>query len=589
MKTRGLLSGLLILLLLLTTCGPQPSPSPTTEVPAGSPAPAVAASAGPAAPTVEASAGPPAPTSVEPSSAGQAGLPLPTERGTLFSASGLCTACHMQMVDQTGVDVSTDIFWRASMMANSGRDPYWQASVRGEVLSNPDYRAVIEDKCATCHLPMARFTTAATGGQGQMLDDGFLAVEHPYHALALDGVSCTLCHQIREDGFSQRSSYSGGFVIDTALPSGRREVFGPYQVPPGLARSMQASSGFGPLQGPHMEQSELCATCHTLYTPYLDAAGQIAGEFPEQMPYLEWLASGYADSISCQDCHMPLAQGGVQLSITGGPRRTPFYQHVFVGGNAYMLEVLESFGQDLAVTASAEHFQDKRARTVEQLQQRTAAIVIEEAGLDGTTLTADLVVANRTGHKLPTGFPARRLWIHVTVQDANGQLLFESGAVNPDGFIAGNDNDTDPGAYEPHYLIVEDPSQVQIYEAIMGDTEGAVTTILLKGAGYLKDNRLLPMGFDKSAAQADIAVYGAAAKDRDFAGSSDRVRYVVDLDSGLGPFTISAELLYQSIGYRWADNLRRYDAPEPIRFVGYYEQVSNHPVVVASTTREFGE
>jgi hypothetical protein len=97
------------------------------------------------------------------------------------------------------------------------------------------------------------------------------------------------------------------------------------------------------------------------------------------------------------------------------------------------------------------------------------------------------------------------------------------------------------------------------------------------------------MGFDKSAAQADIAVYGAAAKDRDFAGSSDRVRYVVDLDSGLGPFTISAELLYQSIGYRWADNLRRYDAPEPIRFVGYYEQVSNHPVVVASTTREFGE
>ena len=578
MKTSGLFCGLLVLLLLLATCGPQPGPSPTMEEPAGPPAA-----------TVGASAVPPTPTTSAPSSVGQAGLPLPTERGTLFSASGLCTSCHTQMVDQAGTDVSTDTFWRASMMANSGRDPYWQASVRAEVLSHPDYRAVIEDKCATCHLPMARFTTAAKGGQGQMLDDGFLAVENPHHALALDGVSCTLCHQIREDGFSEPSSYSGGFVIDTALPSGRREVFGPYRVPPGLARSMQASSGFVPLQGPHMEQSELCATCHTLYTPYLDAAGQVAGEFPEQTPYLEWLASGYSASISCQDCHMPLAQGGVQLSITGGPRRTPFYQHAFVGGNAYMLEVLESFGQDLAVTASAEHFQDKRGRTVEQLQQRTAAIVMEEAGLNGTELTADLVVANRTGHKLPTGFPARRLWIHVIVQDANGQVLFESGASNPDGSITGNDNDADPGAYEPHYLIVESPDQVQIYEAIMGDTEGTVTTILLKGAGYLKDNRLLPMGFDKGAAQADIAVYGAAAQDRDFVGSSDRVRYVVNLGGGQGPFTMSAELLYQSIGYRWADNLRRYDAPEPIRFVGYYEQVSNRAVVIASATREFGE
>jgi hypothetical protein len=34
------------------------------------------------------------------------------------------------------------------------------------------------------------------------------------------------------------------------------------------------------------------------------------------------------------------------------------------------------------------------------------------------------------------------------------------------------------------------------------------------------------------------------------------------------------ELLYQPIGFRWADNLRGYDAPEPVRFVNYYRSMS---------------
>ena len=44
---------------------------------------------------------------------------------------------------------------------------------------------------------------------------------------------------------------------------------------------------------------------------------------------------------------------------------------------------------------------------------------------------------------------------------------------------------------------------------------------------YLKDNRLLPRGFDKGTAAAEIAVVGAAADDDDFVGGGDRVRYRV--------------------------------------------------------------
>ena len=204
-------------------------------------------------------------------------------------------------------------------------------------------------------------------------------------------------------------------------------------------------------------------------------------------------------------------------------------------------------------------------------------------------MTADVSVRSEVGHKFPTGFPSRRVWIHLTVKDAEGQVVFESGIVNPDGSIEGNDNDADPAAYEPHYTIIDNPDQVQIYEPIIRDTEGAVTTVLLRGAGYLKDNRLLPAGFDKVSAHEDIAVHGAALEDEDFTGGGDRLQYAIDVGDSQGPFEVMVELLYQPIGYRWADNVRLYDAPEPARFIEYYEQVPNLPVVIDSATAEVGE
>jgi hypothetical protein len=533
---------------------------------------------------------PPSPTleeSIPP--AAYSGLPLPTQREELFSASGACAVCHTNMIDESGADVSIDTAWRSTMMANAARDPYWQASVRAEVLDNPDYQAVIEDKCATCHMPMARFTAVAFDGEGKVLGDGFLDPENERHALAMDGVSCTLCHQISEAGFGQPSSFSGGFVIDTDLPAGERPIFGPYPVSEAQAAMMQSASGYPPVQSQHITQAELCATCHTLYTPYVDATGQIAGEFPEQTPYLEWADSDYRDTHACQDCHMPMAQGAVGISITGDPPRSPFAQHVFVGGNVYMLEILRTFGEERLVTASSEQFQAKKERTVDQIQNHTANLAVEEAELSGSQLMATVAVQSLAGHKFPTGFPARRAWLHFTVQNADGEVVFESGAVNPDGSIVGNENDTDPTQYEPHYGVIASSDQVQIYESIMRDSEGGVTTALLRGAGYLKDNRLLPSGFDKETAFEDIAVHGQALEDADFLGGGDRVSYAIELGDAEGPFTVTVELLYQSVGYRWAENLRRHEAPETDRFLDYYEAIPNVPVVVAKATVEVGD
>ncbi len=132
------------------------------------------------------------------------------------------------------------------------------------------------------------------------------------------------------------------------------------------------------------------------------------------------------------------------------------------------------------------------------------------------------------------------------------------------------------------------PSTRPAHKRITGHEGCDVTTTLLRGATYVKNNRLLPSGFDKAAADEDIAVHGGAVEDEDFLGGGDSIQYKIDVGDAQGPFTITVELLYQSIGYRWAQNLRQHEAAETTRFLEYYETVPNLPVVIASGTVEVG-
>jgi hypothetical protein len=49
-----------------------------------------------------------------------------------------------------------------------------------------------------------------------------------------------------------------------------------------------------------------------------------------------------------------------------------------------------------------------------------------------------------------------------------------------------------------------------------------------------------------------------------------------------GPYTLTVELLYQAVSYRWIENLRGVPGDEVDRFLGYVGSVPNDPVVVAS-------
>jgi hypothetical protein len=506
-----------------------------------------------------------------------------------FVTGHSCFACHNSLTTAAGEDASIGFDWRASIMANSSRDPYWQASVRREVLEHPEAQATIEDECATCHMPMARFEARTSGSRGAVF--AHLPQQRgtePLDSLAADGVSCTLCHQIQPNRLGDSSSFDGGFVIDSSRfdPSRdapKRPVFGPFEVDRGHTTIMHSATGFVPTEGAQIRQSELCATCHTLYTPTLGPAGEPIGRLPEQVPFLEWRHSAYRDEQSCQDCHMPAvgdAHDSVPITAVLGRPRPGVRRHVFVGGNFFVLGMLNRYRPELAVEALPQELNALAGRTREFLSQQAARVAVEPQEVAGGRLLTDVVVINRNGHKLPTAFPSRRAWLQVTVRDRAGAVVFESGAITPAGRIVGNDNDDDRTKYEPHYREITRPDQVEIYESILVDPKGAVTTGLLSGVRYIKDNRLLPRGFDKATADSDIAVVGDAASDPAFAAGTDRMRYRIDVSRAEGPFRVEAELWYQPIGFRWAHNLTLQRAPETDRFVAYYDSMAAASAIV---------
>ena len=509
--------------------------------------------------------------------------------GTHFQTSDRCVACHNGLTTPAGEDISIGINWRTSMMGNAGRDPYWMAGVRRETTDHAAVSKAIEDECTICHMPMMRYEARLAGGEGEVFSHVPPNPDKRADQFSDDGVSCSVCHQITEQGLGTRASFVGGFKIDETSQPGQRHEYGQFDIKKGYTTIMRSSVSFEPKENKKVIQSsELCATCHTLITSALDAQGKVIGELPEQVPYQEWLHSDYKETRSCQDCHMPRVKEDVPITSVFGEPRSGFSRHTFVGGNFFMQRILNRYRNDLGIPAQPNEMDAAVNRTIAHLQSEAAGVAIRNMNVANDRVSAEIEVTNRGGHKLPTAYPSRRVWLHVTLRDRNGSVVFDSGGFQPDGSIAGNDNDADSACFEPHYREITNPDQVQIYESVMADGNGRVTTGLLTALRFVKDNRLLPKGFDKRTATPDIAVHGEAETDADFDSGGDTVRYSMAAAGTQGPFRLEAELWYQPIAYRWAMNLNRYDATEPKRFVSYYGSLASTSGVIlahASATR----
>ncbi len=463
------------------------------------------------------------------------------------------------------------------MMANSAIDPFWQAKVQAEIASNPQLQSVIEDKCTSCHAPMGN-TQAAYDGQSD-----FTIAQMLENPLSMDGVSCAACHQIQDQNLGESESFSGHFSIGDD-----RIIYGPFNSP--ITGPMVDMVNYTPQMSAHVSSSEMCATCHTLFTPYVNDEGEVVGEAPEQVPYLEWLNSDYPElGIECQTCHMPPIEENI--SISNRPPwlnpRNPLHAHEFVGGNVFMLKMLRDFGSELNVMATEAHFDSTIDRSMRLLETKSVRLnMTPEFNIMGDSLNIQVVVENISGHKFPTAYPSRRAWLELTVADQFGDIVFHSGAWDDTGEILG----LDPG-YEPHHQNINSNEQVQIYQNIPLDVYGDKTYTLLRIAGYLKDNRIPPIGYRDDGNAADSTrIEGLASTDPDFnrdgieeGTGSDIVHYKVGGLIPGGTYQVRATMNYQTLAPRFVQDLFVYDLPEVNEFQSYYEQMDLSPIPISTT------
>ena len=135
--------------------------------------------------------------------AGRAGQPARPRAATrtpciddlsLFTHSENCVACHNNLVTPAGEDVSIGATWRSTMMANSARDPYWQAGVRRETIDHPSTPADDPGRVRRVpHADGARGSRAPPGGKGEVFAHLPIAGadDRRLQRLAADSISCT--------------------------------------------------------------------------------------------------------------------------------------------------------------------------------------------------------------------------------------------------------------------------------------------------------------------------------------------------------------------------------------------------------------
>ncbi len=163
-------------------------------------------------------------------------------------------------------------------MANSSRDPYWQAAVRREAIDHPSAAAEIEDEC--CDLPHADGADAGEGGRpaGRDLRAPADRRRDARRTTASPPTACPARCATRLDRAPRDAARASPAASSSSRADRCRRA---PDVRP--VRDRCGPDGAHALGDRHdadrgartSAQSELCATCHTLYTQALGPQGEV--------------------------------------------------------------------------------------------------------------------------------------------------------------------------------------------------------------------------------------------------------------------------------------------------------------------------
>jgi len=73
-----------------------------------------------------------------------------------------------------------------------------------------------------------------------------------------------------------------------------------------------------------------------------------------------------------------------------------------------------------------------------------------------------------------------------------------------------------------------------------------------------------------------------ASLDKNFKGGTDRITYRIPVTGAEKPFTLSARLLFQAVGYRFVEDLRGDTSPLIDYFGDLYDEADKTPEIVDS-------
>lgn len=296
-------------------------------------------------------------------------------------------------------------------------------------IASDDTDGALDEFCSRCHTPIGVVSGEIPPIDGSEMSD-----------ISKLGVQCDFCHVVS-------GSNGTGNAPFTVTPGETK--WGPFND----SRDAYHKSEYLELY----TQSEYCGMCHQVINP---VNGLVIDD-----TYSTWKESQYAEEdVVCQDCHM--TEGITEFKANPGrasssaPKREHISSHDIVGANTLIPPM---FGADNVAEMAVERLQ--KAATME--------VSAPEVASAGDEVLIDVSITNTgAGHNIPTGVSEiREMWLEVTVTDANGNSIYNAGNVDIDGNIV---------------------DAKQIYNNILGDSDGKETKSFWLAESILEDNRIGP-------------------------------------------------------------------------------------------------
>jgi nitrate/TMAO reductase-like tetraheme cytochrome c subunit len=385
-----------------------------------------------------------------------------------FPSATTCATCHLDIYRE----------WSVSSHAYAQMSPVFNA-MHATILKETN--GTNGDFCIRCHTPV-----------GMNLSEPEFMSNLDRNPTSREGITCVVCHRL-DRPFGKISGrlpiVEGSLYTGVYGPAGSTELkraiaSGDYNIQPDPdkpGRGVHADV----TRLPQMTTSGFCGVCHDV---------NLVNGFRLEEAFSEYKhAPAAGKGTSCQDCHMG-KEPGVPSGYSMGPaakigdRETRPRQrtnHMFAGPDysivhpgifphntdAQQLATLREWLQfDYRAGWGTDAFENSPAARTTQFPARwkepddrydAADIIGRNQALLGELQVQRLALLRTgyqlgdvrveraddrgirfkvefkngtNGHNVPTGFDAERVvWLHVTVKDRQGRVVFESGDLDPNG------------------------------------------------------------------------------------------------------------------------------------------------------------